>query len=348
MALFGIINRTIFWSVLQAIIAVICVICAIDFLFALLDDMGSINAENTFLDVIYSIVLQLPVRFIEFASVASLIGAIVVLGMMATNSELVVIRAAGWSPVKILFPALVAALMISFMSMGLAQYVVPTTSQLKISHGDLERDPVWFKDGETFARVGRVTPAGDLVNLTLFDVKNETLDRVRFIEYARFDQALGHWVLKQVNNLAFSTDKLVRSVVSRDSWAPSAGPEDLKFLGRDAETLSLTDLVHYIEYRRSQGLDIRRHTLIFWKTMLQPLANAVMVLLASSLVFGSMRMVSMGYRITVGLMYGLGFYYAQDLFGFLSLVYGFHPLPTLMAPLILFGLLALYRFKQTP
>ena len=348
MALFGILDRTLFWSVLQAIIGVLFVICAIDFLFALLDLMGQISEEFTFTDAIFTVMLQLPLRFIEFASVASLIGALVVLGLMASNAELVVMQAAGWSQMRILGPAIFAALVIAAFSLVLAELVVPATSLLKVNQGQVSSNAIWFRDGDTFAQVKRVTPSGQLIGVTLIDVHdNKSISEVRRAAGGVYDHTAKHWILRDVQKTVFGNENLTASSSVREVWSPKARPQELQFIARTVESLSIRDLISYIDYRQEQGLDIRRHNLNLWKTLLQPFANAVMVLLASSLVFGSMRMVSMGYRITVGLMFGLSFFYAQDLFGFVSLVYGVHPLICLAVPLLSFFGLALYRFRNS-
>lgn len=340
-----ILDQTVFWSVLQGMVGVIVVICAIDFLFGLLDLMGKITAEFSFWDALITIILQLPARFIEFASVASLIGALVALGIKASSAELVVMRAAGWSKTRILIPALVAALVMSSLSLLLAQFVVPSSAQITASLGSEHRDPVWLRDGQTFAKIDRVTASGQLLGITLIDIKEKALESVRRVESATYNGEEGLWLLKNVVGTDIGTDAVHATQSAQQQWSPQATPEEFIAIARQPESLAITQLVRFIQYREEQSLDVRRYRLTLWKTLLQPLANLVMVFLASSLVFGSMRMVSMGYRLTIGLLFGLGFYYAQDLFGFLSLVYGFHPLVTLLLPLFGFATLAWSRFR---
>lgn len=338
-------DRTIFRQVLLAILAVLSIICSIDILFALLDELSDLSEQFTFIDALLVVLLQIPVKVIEFASVASLIGALVVLGLMASHAELVVIRAAGWSQVRVLLPALAAALAVAGLSLLLAEYVVPWTNQMQNNHGQTQQEAVWFRDGDTFARAARVTPRGDLMGLTLFDLP-QGLKQVRQVERARYNHETASWTLFNIRYTQLQGAHIQAGHFAETSWRPEAGVDEIRFTASPVDGLSLSSLYNYIDYRQEQGLDVRRHLLRFWQTLLQPFGNLVMVLLASSLVFGSMRMVSMGYRLTVGLMFGLGFYYAQDLFGFLSLVYGWHPLLTMCLPLLGFAALAVVRLRQ--
>lgn len=325
-------------------LGVMVVICAIDLLFGVLELTGDISDNFTFGDVLFSALLQVPARFVEFASVATLIGAMVALGIKASNAELVVLRAAGWSQMRILVPAMVAAIVMASTSLLFAEYVVPRTSALKVSLGQVESEPVWIRDADTFLKVEAVNPNGHLLGLTLIEMREGLLHRVRQAESATYSKD-GVWILVNVASTTLEGSRIQGRQVPREVWSPQATPEEFIAIARPPEALAISELVQFIQYRRAQNLDVRWYTLAFWKTMLQPLANVIMVFLASSLIFGSMRMVSMGYRLTIGLLFGLGFYYAQDLFGFLSLVYGWHPLVTLSMPLFGFSFLAWRRFR---
>jgi len=305
--------------------------------------MSALSDDYLVGDALLQVAASLPRQVIEFSSVASLIGALLVLGIMAGNSELVVIQAAGWSKVRVIAPALLASIVISGLSVLNAEYLVPRAGQIKAAVVDDTANGVWFRDGQYFAHVGQMLQDGEMRNLTLFAVQDQ-LQEIKAAKTATFNTDSKTWILSNVKTTAFKGSYLESTNKARDYWRSEATPDELLFIARPVDSLSLSQLVRFIEYRSSQGLESQRYRLSLWKSLLQPSANLIMVLLASSLVFGSMRMVSMGYQITLGLMYGLGFYYLQDLCGFLSLVYNFHPIITLLCPQIVFLGLAIWRF----
>ncbi len=98
--------------------------------------------------------------------------------------------------------------------------------------------------------------------------------------------------------------------------------------------MSTSALYNYAQYLERQGLKANEYLLAFWKKMLQPLTLGVLVLVAGSFVFGSMRSVSMGNRVFSGVVVGLVFKYTQDLLGPASLVFGFSPVWAVLAPIL--------------
>ena len=66
----------------------------------------------------------------------------------------------------------------------------------------------------------------------------------------------------------------------------------------------------------------------------QPLSVLGLAMLALSFVLGPLREVSMGVRLSVGLLVGLSFKYLQDLFGPMSLVYDVYPVVAVGTPIL--------------
>ncbi len=96
-------SRYISSSVLGAIALVLLVIVTIDAVGAINDGRGDIAKDYTFKQVIIYVALTLPARIYEYLPMSSLIGCLIGLGMLANNSELVVMRAAGMSVLRIVW-----------------------------------------------------------------------------------------------------------------------------------------------------------------------------------------------------------------------------------------------------
>jgi lipopolysaccharide export system permease protein len=82
--------------------------------------------------------------------------------------------------------------------------------------------------------------------------------------------------------------------------------------------------------------------------VLAPLGLLSLVVLACSFVFGSLRNRSMGYRVVIALIVGLGFSYLQNFVGYVSLVAGGLIFLYVLLPIVcafLLGAYSLYRAR---
>ena len=70
---------------------------------------------------------------------------------------------------------------------------------------------------------------------------------------------------------------------------------------------------------------------------MQPLATLVMIGLAVPFIFGSLRTVTMGLRILIGVIIGFSFYTLNEFLGPFSLVYQVSPFWAAAMPVILFA-----------
>ena len=79
------------------------------------------------------------------------------------------------------------------------------------------------------------------------------------------------------------------------NWLISLSPELLGILLVDPDEHSISGLYSFAGYFEDQGLDGDVYlAMAFWKKLLQPLSTLFLVILASSIVFGHLRQVSVG------------------------------------------------------
>ena len=136
--------------------------------------------------------------------------------------------------------------------------------------------------------------------------------------------------------------------IGSERWNTQLSPSLLNILIIKPEYLSVRGLFSYINYLHDQGLNANNYEMAFWKKVLQPLATAVLVIVAISFVFGPLRSVTMGFRIFCGIIVGLLFKYVQDLLGPASLVFGFNPIFATLVPIAfsaVAGVYLLWRVK---
>ena len=91
------VGKTIFGSIAVALL----VLVGLDSVGAIIDQTADISRNYHFVDVLIYVGTLMPSRIYEYMPFASLIGCLIGLGLLATNSEVIVMRAAGVSPLRI-------------------------------------------------------------------------------------------------------------------------------------------------------------------------------------------------------------------------------------------------------
>lgn len=333
----------------------VTVLLAISALFRFIDqlrltDRGDYTSLTAALFTLFSV----PSDLVTFFPMAALIGGLIGLGMLASNSELVVMQAAGLSRLNIIGSVMKTALLLMALVMAVGEWGAPASEKFArdlrtkaLSGGDLlaAQQGVWAKDGEDFVNIRQVLDNGDLKNITIYEFTPElSLQAIVHADSARFFN--GVWQLQQVSRLAFRQDKIDKHQWPEQRWRSSLTPDKLGVVSVKPELLSLKGLGEYLDYLETNQQDSSRYQLAFWRKATQPLTIAAMLLLALSFIFGPLRSVTMAARVLMGILTGFGFYMANEVFGPVALVYQLPPLLGAVTPSLLFMAAALYLMNK--
>lgn len=333
-------DRYIGSSVLLAILAVLGIILGLALLFAVIDEMRSLSSSYTVLDVFSFVMLTAPRRMYEMLPMAALIGCLIGLGGLASNSELTIMRAAGVSLGRIVWAVMKPMLVLMVVGVLIGEYVVPATESMAQANralaqgsGDSQssKHGLWHRQGDEFIHINAVQPGGLLYGVTRYRFdKDHQMQSASFAKKAQYDQ--GNWQLSDVSTTLFHGDSTEVVKAPEEKWDVSLSPQLLNTVVMSPESLSIAGLWSYIHYLKDQGLNNGRYWLAFWVKVLQPLVTAALVLMAISFIFGPLRSVTLGQRVFTGVLVGFTFKIAQDLLGPLSLVFGFSPLFAVLLP----------------
>lgn len=346
------VSRTVF----SAMALVLLLLLGLDVVFSFIGELEDLKANYRALDALTYVLLTSPRRLYELISIAALVGGIVGLGMLASNSELTVMRASGVSIKRIVWWVLKPALALVVLGVVLGQFVIPVAEQkaelakataLGQSYKPGQLWGYWHKDENRFIQV-QLVQNGELRGVSQYRFNTaQDLESVSFAETASYEN--GDWSLKSIRETAFAADgRTARLQNDSALLSTDLTPEFLSIATVDPEYLPLSKLYLFAQQLELQKLDASQYFLEFWKKLFAPLATISMVLIACSFIFGPLRSVTMGLRIVTGVMAGLLFRYGQDFFGYASLVYDFSPMVAAAAPIGLcmaVGLFAIARVK---
>ncbi len=311
---------------------------------------GDYDLSHAALFVLYAIPRDIEIFF----PMSALVGGLIGIGMLASNSELVVMQAAGLSRLDIIKSVMKTALVLVVISMAIGEWLAPqgeaAAREIKaqaISGGSLisAKNGVWAKDGDFFVHISEVEDTGTLKKVQIYRF-DEQLKLTSWLaaERAVFNQDA--WQLQQVTETHVSPTQIVEKHYDSQMWKSSLTPDKLGVVTVKPEALSIEGLLDYLDYLKANQQDQSRYLLAFWRKIMQPITVAVMLLVALSFIFGPLRSVSMGARIMMGVITGLLFHVSNQVLGSVSLVYQLPPIFGATMPSILFILLAFYFMNK--
>jgi lipopolysaccharide export system permease protein len=347
-------DRYIGAQVFVAILGVLGIIVGLALLFAFIDELSDVEDSYGLFDALWYVLLTAPRRLYEMLPMAALIGCLIGLGSLASNSELTIMRAAGVSIGRIVWAVMKPMLVLMLAGVLIGEYLAPyTENQAQASRamaqggGDAQsaKRGLWHRQGQEYVHINAVQPNGVLFGVTRYQFDENR--RMQSASFARRAQYQGdHWLLEDVATTHFRERS--SEVIKQDSerWNIELTPQLLGTVVLAPEALSITGLWGYIHYLAEQGLNNSQYWLSFWTKVLQPLVTAALVLMAISFIFGPLRSVTLGQRVFTGVLVGFVFRIAQDLLGPSSLVFGFSPLFAVLLPAVICALAGFWMLRR--
>lgn len=300
------------------------------------------------------VLLSLPREVELFLPMATLLGALIGMGLLAQSSELVVMQAAGLSRTKITLSATKSVVIIIIAVMALSEWVTPQSEskakQIRtqaLSGGSVlaSGNLTWAKDGNNFVSIGQVLDQSTLQEISIYEFNNDLdLIKVKSVEQAVFDQS--KWLIYGVQTVQFSESRISTSYNDSEIWDSSITPDKLGIVAIKPEALSIAGLHEYVAYLQNNGQESARYELAYWRKILQPFTVVVMLLTAMSFIFGPLRSVSMGARTSMGILAGFAFFISNEIFGQAALVFQLAPIIGAILPSLLFAVIATYLLKR--
>lgn len=311
---------------------------------------GDYDLAHASLFVLFSVPRDIEIFF----PMAALIGGLIGLGSLASNSELVVMQSAGLSKLDIIKSVMKSAFVLVLATMAVGEWVSPrgeaAAREIRaqaISGGSLisAKHGIWAKDGDLFVHIGEVANTGTLNNLQIFKFN----EQLKLTEWTGAQQATytgDYWQLTGVETTKIGQQQITRARSNYQQWVSSLTPEKLGVVTVKPESLSISGLLNYLDYLKANQQDQSRYLLAFWRKLIQPLTVAVMLLVALSYIFGPLRSVSMGARIVMGIVTGIVFMLVNQAFGSVSLVYQLPVFLGATLPSLLFIAISVYLIKR--
>ncbi len=342
----NILNRYIGTTVIGATALVMLILIGLQAFIEFINELHSVGSGNYgVLQAFVYVPLLLPHDLYGLFPVAGLIGCLIGLGRLASNSELIVMRASSLSKAQIGWAVIKATFVMLIFITAMGEFIAPMAKHYAVNYrakivtgAEISqiRRGVWVRDGENFIHVDQMPTPGHLQGITRYKFDQQRLERTSVAQTAYYQD--GEWIFENVDESQMNPNSVTTQHFAKQKWNVSFDPKFVAAMAIESDETSLFTLYRYIDSLKASGLSANQYEFQLWKRIFQPLATIVMIGLAIPFIFGPLRTVTMGLRVLIGVVVGIGFYTLNEFIGPFSLVYQIPPLWSAAMPVILFAI----------
>ncbi len=350
-----IIDRYLAWSVISGTLLTLGVLLPLLGVVILADQLDAIGeADYGLADALLFMLLSLPRYAYQIFPIATLIGALIGLGSLASRSELVALRAAGLSVWQIVRAGLLGGLLLAAFAVVLGEVVAPFAEQRGVElrrealSGDVAQqtpDGFWAIDDNSYVNIRDIHTGTSLRDIFIYHI-----DPVRGTLIATHAAGAsyrdGHWELEGIERSRVSATGVTVERIARAGWDSLLNPGLLKVVVANPHALPVWGLYKYIRFMSINKQDASAYEVVFWGKVVHPVLTLSMILIAAPLLLGSSRTTGMGRQIFTGVMIGIFYYLVSRIFAYLALLFGMNPFMATITPPLLFVCGALWWLRR--
>jgi lipopolysaccharide export system permease protein len=321
-------------TVVVTVLATWGVLLGLDLVQAVVGELGDLGEGSYgFSDALVVVAYTLPRRAYTLFPTSAVIGALMGLGQLAASSELTALRALGLSRRRLsgavaLALAFITALMVlngeTLAPWGQRQADAVKSSARSNNAILAQYAGIWAREGDMFlnANTGQQRARGsdrwlELRDVSLYQFEDD--GRLASIARAKFaEHRPSGWLLRDVTRTRFGLRSITQERVPVERWKSQLDDAALAASVTKPRYLASSELKSSIDYFRRNGLDSGEFEEIYWGRWFYAHNLLALCLAAVPFAFGSLRSGGLGKRLFIGIVFALGFWVLQTLFGNLA------------------------------
>lgn len=301
--------------------------------------------------------LKAPETVYQMFPIIALLGTLLGLGALASNQELVAIRAAGVSIARLALGVAKAGVVVGALAFAVGEFLLPVTTPAADQGRSLARygltaqnsaTGVWLRDGQQYVHIAELLSDRQIEGLELFEIDAEG----RLLSMTRAERGEfsgGQWTFEDIRRTRFGPGGTTVQREARASLADSLSdrfaPDVLRLFVLEEDSLSARGLYRYVDYLKANSLDSDRYALAFWRKVAAPFTVLVMMLVAVPFVIGPTRQSGAGQRLFIGVLVGVGFFMVNEITASTGLIYGMRPVLAAFLPTLAVAALTFVRLR---
>ena len=280
-----------------------------------LDDIGV--GSYGLLDALLWVLLQMPTIIAQMLPIATLLGALLGLGSLASRSELIVLRAAGVSPRGLARSVLVTGIILALAGLAISLYLAPPLERYARQQRELAKfgqagisagGSAWIRDRTTILNVIPPSEGHAAGNVYVFRFdEGGALEAIGRAESVRAEPDR-RWFLHNYAESRFTPTAIRTSLMTESLALEGVNPDLLGLTVVREETMTGAVLWRYVQYLKRSGLEARVYEVAFWSRIASLFAVPLMCVLAVPFVLGPLRSGGSGGRMLAGLGIGLAWF----------------------------------------
>ncbi len=351
----GILSQYMMRAIVASTALVLVVLLALAGLFEFIAELDDMRGDYQTPQAVLYTILRLPQLAFEMLPVAALIGALLGLGGLAGGSEIIVMRSAGLSILRLSGMVALSGLVLLIFTGLLGEFIGPPLdyyarnmrTESRFQQGD-ERfgKATWVKDGSVFLHLERVSTEFEFGSIYLFRF-NEA-NELEAIAQAE-NSGIGfndQWILQNYRETRFHDDgvQVVASSLTVESF-----DIDSEILGISLvkpQSLSGRGLFSYISYLQRNSLDAGRYETELWYRIARTTTVMIMPVLALAFVFGSLRTGGAGARLMIGVIIGLAYYLSSAMLANSGQVFNLNPAVVAWLPSLVLLIITVFALRR--
>lgn len=351
----GLFDRYLARSILAATLLVLLVIIFLDAFFGFIGETKYVSRYPSYeyAHALAYVIMRIPGKVIEFLPTITLIGSLLGLGALASNSELTALRAAGMSRGRIIWGGMKTGICIGLCMLAIGEFITPqsevSADSFRAQHQGRQVTTqlrnFWSRNGNDFIHIRQAQADFKLSGVTIFNTNEQQL--VSKLE-AQEAQLIGrHWQLSGVIEKRYKALE-VQTLEDEARQRQHIIDSDLfEVASVKPRNMPLTALGDYVEYLDENALESSAYRKAFWKKITGPLSILVMMLIAMPFVFGNRRAGNAGGRLVLGIMFGMAYYIASEMLSNLGQVYHVPVLLSAFTPLLVFTVVGFVLLQRS-
>ncbi len=299
------------------------------------------------------VLLSLPNSIYQLSPTIMLIGSLLGLGVLASSSELIVMRASGISLMRLGFAAAISGAVFAVLAFIMGDLLVPKSHKIAFDLRSESRyggtrvgeGGAWFREDNRYIFIEEIFSSEQLGKVHIYGFNDRYhLTGALAAERAMFKDQ--RWQLEAVRMSTLENEEVDISLYPKMDWQVTVSPEILQLSIVRADSLTTAGLWRYAEYLSSNNLDASEYWTELWRKLAMPITIIVMSLIAVPFVSGSRRSGGAGQRLFVGILLGIGFFLLNEIVGSSGQVYGLAPYVTTLLPTVIVLVAAVAWLKR--
>ena len=280
-----ILNRYLFNAIAGATAMVILVLASLGVFIEFvgqLDDLGEGNYDLW--KAIQYVALKMPRLIVGLLPVSVLLGSLLGLGALASGSELIIMRAAGISPMRMARSVAVTGIVIALIGGVVAEFMAPQMdlyarqmrAVAKSGEADITGSSAWLRDGNLIFNVRPSIDGIDFGGVYVFRVSEGVfLSGIGRGDSVQSDED-DEWSLSNYKESEFVTAGVtIGTEVEQERVAKLT--DLLSITAVRESSLTGQELRAYVKHLKANGLDADRYEIALWTRVATMVGVAVML-----------------------------------------------------------------------